>query len=87
MAEDGSRGLGDEGAAAHVFFHELEDEVEVVVFADDFLELDDVGVPQLAKRLHLAQRHTLVPRVVLALHALDCHLDGRSCQCLLIGQV
>ena len=55
--------------AVHVF----KDHVQAVIFADDFLELHDVRVPQLAKRLDLTQRDAVVPGVVLALHALDGH--------------
>ena len=34
-----------------VFFHVLEDKVEVVVFSDDFLQFHHVGVVQLLQRL------------------------------------
>jgi UDP-N-acetyl-D-mannosaminuronic acid transferase (WecB/TagA/CpsF family) len=54
----------------------LKHEEQLVVLADDLLELDHVGVVELAQALHLAQVHALLPGVELALHLLDGHLGG-----------
>ena len=71
-------GLGEVPVAVldlliQVLDHVLEDEVKLVVLAYHLLELHHVGVVQLPKRLHLPQRHALVPAVELALHLLDRH--------------
>lgn len=42
-------------------FHELEHKEELVVFSDNFLQLDDVGVAQLLQGLHLSELHALFP--------------------------
>lgn len=57
---------------------ELEDEEELVVLSDDLLELDNAWVVELAQRLDLPQVHALLPRVELALHLLDSHLQATS---------
>jgi len=56
-----------------VALQELKHKVQLVVLADDLLELDDVGVVELAQAAHLAQRNALLPAVELFLHVLDGH--------------
>lgn len=67
----GKRPLQDTGCPARVTyvlheleevpFHELEHEEELVVFSDDFLQLDDVRVAELLQGLHLPELHALLP--------------------------
>lgn len=59
------------GKIAHVLheleevpFHELEHKEELVVFSDDFLQLDDVGVAQLLQGLDLSELHALFPAAI-----------------------
>ena len=54
-----------------VLLHVLEHEVQLVVLANDFLQLHDVGVVQLAQGLHLTKGDGLLPAVELTLHLLD----------------
>ena len=54
--------------------HVLEDEEDLVLLADDLLQLDERGVLQLPQRQDLAQPQRLVPAVKLALHLLHGHL-------------
>ncbi len=63
-----------------VLLHVLEDEVEGVVLPDHLLQLDHVAVGQLLEGLDLAEVHRLLPRVVLPLHPLYGHLQGRENQ-------
>lgn len=58
----------------NILLHVLEDEVEVVVDANDFFEFDDLAVIQFAERLYFSEGHALLPRVKLLLHFLDCNL-------------
>ena len=58
----------------NVLLHELEDKVQVVVDANDFFELDDLRMVQLAERLNLSQCHALFPRIELLFHFFDGHL-------------
>jgi hypothetical protein len=49
------------------------------MLADDFFQLDDVGMAKLSEALHFSQRHAFVPAVVLTLHPFHCHnLHPRS---------
>ena len=54
--------------------HVLEDEEDLVLLADDLLQLDERGVLQLPQRQDLPQPQRLVPAVELALHLLHGHL-------------
>lgn len=57
----------------HVALHELEDQVQVIVHANDFFQLHYVGVVELPQGLDLPQAHALIPGKVLLLHFLDGH--------------
>lgn len=49
----------------------LKDEVELIIFFDEFEQLYYVGVMQFGEDAHFIESYTLIPILVLALHALD----------------
>lgn len=51
----------------------LEYEVELIIFFDELEQLDYVGMVEFGEDANFVQSHTLVPVLVLTLHALDGH--------------
>ena len=56
-----------------VALQKLKHKVQLVILSDYLLELDNVGVVELAQAPHLAQGNALLPAVKLLLHVFDCH--------------
>ena len=55
----------------HIFFHVFEDEIELVVVFDDFVEFYDIGMVQLLQNFNLIKVYTLIPTGVLLFDELD----------------
>ena len=67
----GKRSVASLRKLVEVTLEMFKHEEEFIVFPNNFLELDDVRVVQLAEGLHFAEVHALLPAVELALHLLD----------------
>lgn len=66
-----------------IFRHVFEYEKQLVVFADDLLELDYVGMVELFQRDHFAQLHALAPAAESLLH----FLNGYDLPCTLVHRL